>query len=48
MVELIEIENVLQTYTFEEILEMNDLTEADALLLLVEQDLIILPDPEPL
>jgi hypothetical protein len=42
------IENILQTYTFEEILELNELTEADAVLFLVEQQFISLPNPKPL
>lgn len=43
-----EIENILQAYTLEEILELNELTEEDVLLILVEQNIITLPDPKPL
>jgi hypothetical protein len=42
------ISNILQTYSFEEILELNDLTEEDTLLYLVEQEFLELPEPEPL
>lgn len=41
------IETFLETYTLEEILELNDLTEADALRLLVEGGHVSLPDPRP-
>jgi len=40
-------EKVLETYTFEEILELNELTEAEFLLLAVEDNLISLPKPTP-
>jgi len=36
-------ERLLETYSLEEILEDNDLTEEDVLSLLIEQDLVILP-----
>lgn len=39
---------ILQTYTLGEILEYNDLTEEEALTFMVEQGLIILPNPKPL
>ena len=42
------IESILEVYTLEDILELNDLTIADALLLLHQESLIILPDPKPL
>lgn len=42
------IESLLDTYSLEEILELNDLTEADALLYLVKQGFLELPDPRPL
>jgi hypothetical protein len=41
------IEVVLQTYSLEEILELNEWTEADVLLFLVEQDFVTLPNPRP-
>ncbi len=43
-----EIENILQTYSLEEILELNDLTEADALYFLEKQEFVTLPTPKPL
>jgi hypothetical protein len=43
-----EVENTLQVYDLSEIIEKNDLTEADVLLFLVEQGFLELPDPEPL
>ena len=42
------IEDALQAYTLEEILELNELTEEDVLYFLVEQDFITLPSPRPL
>jgi hypothetical protein len=42
------IETLLETYTLEEVLSENDLTEADALHFLVEQEFITLPNPRPL
>lgn len=38
---------VLQTYSFEEILELNELTEEDVLLFLVEEEFLQLPNPKP-
>ena len=43
-----EIEDILQTYTVEDILDENELTEADMLLFLVEEGFLHLPDPRPL
>lgn len=42
------IEKYLDTYSLEEILELNELTEADALNHLVQTGLVRLPDPEPI
>ena len=43
-----ELESVLETYSLEEILELNDLTQADALEFMVDEEFISqLPDPEP-
>lgn len=42
------IENILQTYTFEEILQLNELTEEEVLYFLVEQEFVTLPNPKPL
>jgi hypothetical protein len=42
-----EIENVLQTYSLQDIFEWNEVTEEDALLFLVEEGFVKLPDPEP-
>lgn len=46
--DLSDIENILLTYSLEEILELNDLTESDVLYFCVQQDFIQLPEPEPL
>lgn len=43
-----EIEIVLETYSLEEILEQNDLTDTDVVLLLLENKMIELPEPLPL
>ncbi len=42
------IEHLLETYSLTDILELNDLTEADALRFLVDEDFIELPDIKPL
>jgi hypothetical protein len=42
-----EIENILDTYSLEEILELNDLTEVDVLYFLVDEEFLILPEPRP-
>jgi len=42
-----EYRNILETYTLEDILEMNDLTEEDALEFLVEEGFIELPENLP-
>jgi hypothetical protein len=39
---------ILETYTFSEILELNDLTEADVLEYLVEKGFVDLPELLPL
>lgn len=44
---LSEIERVLQTYTLEEILELNDVTEEEVLTFLVATKFVTLPDPQP-
>jgi hypothetical protein len=41
------IDKYLATYTLEEILELNELTESDILLYLVEQEFVKLPNPKP-
>ncbi len=41
-------EALLDVYSLAEILEMNDLTEADALDFLLEQRFLILPEIQPL
>jgi hypothetical protein len=43
-----EAEKILQVYSLEEILELNDFTLEDTLLLLVEQKVISISLPEPL
>jgi hypothetical protein len=47
-VKVIEAEHLLETYTLEDIMNYNDLTEADALVFLVEQEFISLPSIQPL
>lgn len=42
-----QIEKILQTYELEEIFELNDLTDEDVLLFLVEQEFLELPEPKP-
>lgn len=42
------IENYLETYTLQEVIESNDLTEAEVLLYLIEEEYLFLPEPEPL
>jgi hypothetical protein len=42
-----EIESILQTYSLEDILDYNELTEEDALLFLVEEEFLELPDVKP-
>lgn len=41
------IDKYLATYTLEEIFELNELTESEVLLYLVEQEFIELPKPRP-
>jgi len=43
----ITIEKYLQTYSLEEIFELNELTQEEVLLYLVEQEFIELPTPSP-
>ena len=45
---LVEVENILQTYSFNEILEFNDLSEEDTLLFLIEEEFVVLPNPTPI
>jgi hypothetical protein len=47
-VKLQEAEHLLDTYTLEEILNLNDLTEADALLYLINTEYISAPEITPL
>ena len=42
-----EAEKILDTYSLEEILEQNELTEADVLLFLIEEEFVELPEPKP-
>lgn len=48
MVSLREIEGVLDTYSLEQICELNDCTEADALYFLIQHKFIELPEPRPI
>lgn len=43
-----EIEDILQTYSLTEILEYNSLSEEDALLFLLEEEFLELPEIQPL
>ena len=47
MINPITIEKYLQTYSLEEIFELNELTQEEVLLYLVEQEFIELPTPSP-
>lgn len=42
-----EIEKVLQTYSLDDILELNELTDTDVLYFLVEEEFVTLPNPKP-
>jgi hypothetical protein len=42
------IERLLETYTFEELLEFNDLETLDVIEMMYQAGWIILPNPEPL
>lgn len=48
MVTVLAIEKILETYSLEEILEFNEVTDADTLLFLVEQGFVHLPNPSPI
>lgn len=39
---------ILQTYSLSEILEYNDVSEEEALTFMVEQGIIVLPNPKPI
>lgn len=43
-----DVENTLEAYTLEEVLELNDLTDYDVLLYLVEWGVVKLPNPRPI
>lgn len=42
-----EVENILSTYTLDEILELNDCTEVDILYFLLEKEFLQMPNPKP-
>jgi len=46
--EYTDVEHALEAYDFEEIVEMNDKTIEDVLMVLVEAGYIKLPNPRPL
>lgn len=48
VIELDEVEDYLETYSLEEILELNDRTEAETLYFLVDKQFVNLPNPRPL
>ncbi|MDE1830316.1 MAG: hypothetical protein KGI25_08335 [Thaumarchaeota archaeon] len=41
-------EHILDTYTLEEIFELNEVTEADVLLFLLKEEYLELPEPLPI
>ncbi len=43
-----EVESILDVYTLEDILELNDKTEVDVLYFLLEEEFVELPNPKPL
>lgn len=43
-----EAEHLLETYSFEELLELNELTEADVLRFLLDEEFIEAPEIKPL
>jgi hypothetical protein len=43
-----EVEKLLQTYTLEEILEINEITEEEALYFLLKEKFLKVPNPEPI
>lgn len=43
-----DIKNILDIYTLEEVIELNDASVEDVLFFLVEERMLELPDPEPL
>lgn len=47
MINLRQTEKLLDTYSLEEVLEYNELTEAEALLVLFEQEVCQIPEPRP-
>lgn len=47
MATLIQIDKYLETYTLDEILELNELTESEVLEFLVDEEFIQLPSPAP-
>jgi hypothetical protein len=42
-----ECEKLLDTYTLEEIFELNDLTEVEVLEFLLEEEFVEIPNPKP-
>jgi hypothetical protein len=47
VIEIEGIEEVLQTYTLSDILELNDCSEEDLLYFLVQEEFLTLPNPKP-
>jgi hypothetical protein len=47
LIEFTAVEKILDTYTLEQILELNGLTEADALFYMLNQEFVQLPNPLP-
>jgi hypothetical protein len=48
LLEFSEVEKLLQTYTLEEILEINEITEEEVLYFLLKMKFLKVPNPEPI
>jgi hypothetical protein len=48
LLEFSEVEKLLQTYTLEEILEINEITEEEVLYFLLQHKFLKVPNPEPI
>ncbi len=47
MIDFRKAENILSTYSLEEILDWNELSEADILCFLLDEEYLEIPDPKP-
>lgn len=48
MTDYTEVEHLLGTYTLDEILELNEITEEELLYFLLEEKFVDIPDPRPI